>query len=32
MRETKEETGLVIEVGNIIAVNEVFFQSRDITV
>ncbi|MEI2358015.1 NUDIX domain-containing protein [Mesobacillus zeae] len=25
IRETREETGLVIEVGNVIAVNEAFF-------
>jgi 8-oxo-dGTP diphosphatase len=28
IRETKEETGLVIEVGSIIAVNEVFFSKQ----
>lgn len=28
IRETKEETGLVIEVGNIIAVNEAFFSKH----
>ncbi|MBK5459920.1 NUDIX hydrolase [Peribacillus sp. TH16] len=28
IRETREETGLVIEVGSIIAVNEVFFSKQ----
>lgn len=28
IRETKEETGLVVEVGNIIAVNEAFFTKQ----
>ncbi|WP_085994149.1 NUDIX hydrolase [Oceanobacillus senegalensis] len=29
VRETREETGLVIEVGNIIAVNEAFFLKHE---
>ncbi|MCJ7842569.1 NUDIX hydrolase [Lederbergia sp. NSJ-179] len=28
IRETKEETGLVIEIGSIIAVNEAFFSKQ----
>lgn len=28
IRETKEETGLTIEVGNIVAVNEAFFKEK----
>ncbi|WP_342599206.1 NUDIX hydrolase [Psychrobacillus sp. FSL H8-0483] len=28
IRETKEETGLVVEIGNIIAVNEAFFSKH----
>ncbi|MBG9588054.1 NUDIX domain-containing protein [Cytobacillus firmus] len=29
IRETKEETGLVVEIKNIIAVNEAFFSKQD---
>lgn len=29
IRETKEETGLIVEVGDIIAVNEAFFTKHD---